>query len=405
MIDRPLYYEKIRQFIDKPFIKVLTGVRRCGKSTMMLLIQQLLKEQGIKKEQIISINFESMAYYDVRDSRSLYAYVTEAVRKIEGKVYLFFDEVQVVDKWEEAINSFLLDIPSDVYITGSNSQLLSSELSTLLTGRYIHIEMQGLSFQEMLAFRPKRGDDQSQYDLLWLYIRRGGFPAVHIADYDERATYAIISDVYDSILLRDVVQRYNIRNIDLLNRVMQFIMDTVGSTISANKISDFFKSQYRSVDINTIYTYLDALVSSFIISKVQRYDIQGKELLKTQEKYYLADPGIQHAVFGYRDRHISGILENIVYHELVRREYTVFIGKLGTREVDFVAEKAHTRIYVQVAYRLEHESTLKREFAPLLAIRDSYPKFVVTMDSHFQDSIKGVRHIGLLQFLSDNSLY
>lgn len=405
MIDRPMYYEKIRQFIDKPFIKVLTGVRRCGKSTMMLLIQQLLKEQGIKKEQIISINFESMAYYDLRDSRSLYAYVTEAVKKIEGKVYLFFDEVQVVDKWEEAVNSFLLDFPSDVYITGSNSQLLSSELSTLLTGRYIHIQMQGLSFQEMLAFRSKMGNGQSQNELLWLYIRRGGFPAVHIADYDESATYAIISGVYDSILLRDVVQRYKIRNIDLLNRVMQFIMDTVGSTISAKKIADFFKSQYRSADINTIYTYLDALVSSFIISKVQRYDIQGKELLKTQEKYYLADPGIQHAVFGYRDRHISGILENIVYHELVRREYAVFIGKLGTQEVDFVAENSQTRIYVQVAYRLEHESTLKREFAPLLAIRDSYPKFVVTMDSHFQDSIKGVRHIGLLQFLSDNSLY
>jgi predicted AAA+ superfamily ATPase len=400
-----MYYDKIRQFINKPFIKVLTGVRRCGKSTMMLLIQQLLIEQGIKKEQIISINFESMAYYDLRNSRSLYTYVSEAVKKIEGKVYLFFDEIQVVDKWEEAINSFLLDFPSDVYITGSNSQLLSSELSTLLTGRYIHIQMQVLSFQEMLAFRQNKAKGQTQNDLLWLYIRRGGFPAVHIANYDERSTYAIINNIYDSIVLRDVVQRYNIRNIDLLNRVMQFIMDTVGSTISAKKIADYFKSQYRSVDINTIYTYLEALVSSFIISKVQRYDIQGKELLKTQEKYYLADPGIQHAVFGYRDRHISGILENIVYHELVRRGYAVFIGKIGTQEVDFIAEDTQTRLYVQVAYKLEFESTLEREFAPLLAIRDSYPKFVVTMDSHFQDSIDGVRHIGLLQFLTDNTLY
>lgn len=405
MIDRPIYYDRIRQFINKPLIKVLTGVRRCGKSTMMLLVQQFLKEQGIKKEQIISINFESMAYYDLRDSRSLYTYVSEAVRNIEGTVYLFLDEVQVVAEWEEAVNSFLLDFPSDVYITGSNSQLLSSEISTLLTGRYIHIQMQGLSFQEMLAFRTEMGDGQSPHDLLWLYIRRGGFPAVHIADYDERATYAVISSIYDSILLRDVVQRYKIRNIDLLNRVMQFIMDTVGSTISAKKIADYFKSQHRSVDINTIYTYLDALVSSFIISKVQRYDIQGKKLLKTQEKYYLADPGIQHAVFGYRDRHISGILENIVYHELVRREYAVFIGKLGTQEVDFIAENPKTRIYVQVAYRLDHERTLKREFAPLLAIRDSYPKFVVTMDSHIQDSIEGVRHIGLLQFLTDDSLF
>ncbi|NCB02297.1 MAG: ATP-binding protein [Spirochaetia bacterium] len=405
MIDRPMYYEKIIQFVNKPFIKVLTGVRRCGKSTMMLLIQQLLKEQGIKKEQIISINFESMAYYDLRDSRSLYTYICEAVKKIEGKIYLFFDEVQVVDKWEEAINSFLLDFPSDIYITGSNSKLLSSEISTLLTGRYIHIKMQGLSFQEMLSFREHKGNVKSQNDLLWLYIRRGGFPAVHIADYDERASYAIISGIYDSIVLRDVVQRYNIRNVDLLNRIMQFIMDTVGSTISAKRIFDYFKSQYRSVDINTIYTYLDALVSSFIISKVQRYDIQGKELLKTQEKYYLADHGIQHAVFGYRDRHISGILENIVYHELIRRGYEVFIGKLGTMEVDFIAKNPQTRVYVQVAYRIEQISTLEREFAPLLAIRDSYPKFVVTMDSHFRDSIEGVKHIGLFQFLTDNSLY
>ncbi len=182
-------------------------------------------------------------------------------------------------------------------------------------------------------------------------------------------------------------------------------MDSVGSTISAKKIADYFKSQYRSVDINTIYNYLEALVSSFIVSKVQRYDIRGKEILKTQEKYYLADPSIQHAIFGYRDRHISGILENIVYHELVRRGYTVFIGKIGAMEVDFVAEKPQMRIYVQVAYKMEFEKNLEREFEPLIAIRDSYPKFVVTMDSHFQDSIKGIRHIGLLQFLSDNTLY
>ncbi|MHC1693002.1 MAG: ATP-binding protein [Sphaerochaetaceae bacterium] len=405
MIDRPIYYEKIKQFIDKPVIKVITGVRRCGKSTMMLLLQQFLIEQGITKEQIISINFESMKYYDLHDSRALYAYVDTAIKKIEGKAYLFFDEVQVVDKWEEAINSLFLDSSTDIYITGSNSQLLSSELSTLLTGRYVHLQMQVLSFTEMMSFRANGENTQTQEDLLWLYIRRGGFPAIHIADYEEKAAYAIISDIYDSIVLRDVVQRYNIRNVDLLNRVMQFIIDSVGSTISAKKIADYFKSQYRSVDINTIYAYLNALTSSFIISKVQRYDIQGKELLKTQEKYYLADPGIQHAVFGYQDRHISGILENIVYHELVRRGYTVSIGKLGNQEIDFIAENTQTRIYVQVAYRLEHENTMEREFAPLLAIRDSYPKFVVTMDSHFQDSVKGVRHIGLSQFLIDKNLY
>ena len=405
MIDRPVYYKKIVPFIDKPFIKVLTGVRRCGKSTMMLLIQRLLKKRGVKDEQIISINFESMAFYHLRNSHSLYTYVAEAVKSIEGKAYLFFDEVQVVDKWEEAVNSFLIDFPSDIYITGSNSQLLSSELSTLLTGRYIHIEMQGLSFQEMITFREAKIGTLPLNDSLWLYIRRGGFPAIHLTDYDEKATYAIITNIYDSIVLRDVVQRHNIRDIDLLNRVMQFITDTIGSTITANRIASYFKSQQRSVDVYTIHNYLDALVSSYIISKVSRYDIRGGKLLKTQEKYYLADSGIQHAIFGYRDRHISGILENIVYNELVRRGYRVYIGKLGTLEVDFIAENTQGKMYVQVAYKIESEETLEREFAPLLAIKDSYPKFVVTIDSHYQDTIKGIRHIGLQQFLTDNNLY
>lgn len=405
MIDRPLYYEKIAPFIGKPFIKIISGVRRSGKSSMMLLIQQHLIEQGIRADQIISINFESMKYYDLRDSHALYAHITDAVKKIDGMVYLFFDEVQVVDRWEEAINSFLVDFPSDIYITGSNSQLLSSELSTLLTGRYIHIQMQPLSFQEMLTCRGSDLAGMTNEDLLWFYIRRGGFPAVHVAEYDERNTWEIIKNIYDSIVLWDVVQRYNIRQVDILNRVIRFIIDTIGRPISAKKISDYFKSQYRSVDINTIYSYLDAITSSYIISKVQRYDIHGKELLRTQEKYYLADPGIQHALFGYEDKHISGVLENIVYQELVRRGYAVFIGKLGDQEVDFVADSPHNRLYVQVAYRIESERTVEREFAPLLAIRDSHPKYLVTMDTHYQDSIDGVRHIGLYQFLTDNSLY
>ncbi|WP_319757048.1 ATP-binding protein [uncultured Sphaerochaeta sp.] len=404
MLSRPLYYEKIRPFINKPFIKVITGIRRCGKSTMMLLIQQLLTEEGVESKQIISINFESMKYYHLRSSLALYNYVSELLKTMKSPAYVFFDEIQIVEDWEEAVNSLFLDFQIDMYITGSNSQLLSSELSTLLTGRFIHIEMQVLSFSEMLEFRSGKTDTKE--NLLWLYIRRGGFPAVHLSsDYDEKATYMIINDIFDSIVLRDVVQRYKIRDVELLRRILHFIADSVGNTISAKRISDYFKSQARKVDINTVYTYLDALVSSFLITKVQRYDIKGRELLKTQEKYYLADTGLQHAVFGYRDRHISGILENIVYNELVRRGYTVYIGKLDTREVDFIAEQPHHKLYVQVAFKLESEETVQREFAPLLAIRDSYPKFVVTMDSHFQDTIEGVRHIGLYQFLTDEHLF
>ncbi|HKM06243.1 MAG TPA: ATP-binding protein [Sphaerochaeta sp.] len=404
MLNRPLYYEKIRPFINKPFIKVITGIRRCGKSTMMLLIQQLLKEEGVASKQIISINFESMKYYDLRTSIALYNYVSELIKTMESPVYVFFDEIQIVEDWEEAVNSLFLDFQMDLYITGSNSQLLSSELSTLLTGRFIHIEMQVLSFTEMMQFRS--GQQETQEKLLWLYIRRGGFPAVHLTgDYDEKATYMIISDIFDSIVLRDVVQRYKIRDVELLRRILNFIADSVGNTISAKRIADYFKSQARSVDINTVYTYIDALVSSFLITKVQRFDIQGRELLKTQEKYYLADSGLQHAAFGYRDRHISGILENIVYCELVRRGYTVYIGKMGSQEVDFIAEQTPKKLYVQVAFKLESEETVQREFAPLLSIRDSYPKFVITMDPHFQDTIEGVRHIGLYQFLTDEHLF
>ena len=405
MIDRPRYYDQIRQFIDTPFIKILTGVRRSGKSTMLLLIQEIIKEQGVAEDHIISMNFESMQLADLRDSHSLYTSLSQKLGMLKGKTYLFFDEIQIVESWEEVINSLNLDYSCDIYITGSNSQLLSSELSTLLTGRYIHIPMYVLSFSEMLQFRSEDRKKQTDEELLWLFIRRGGFPAVHLSHYDEKATYMIVSDIYDSIVLRDVVQRYNIRNVDLLHRIMHFLMDTLGSPVSAKKISDYFKSQHRAVDINTIYSYLDALVNSFIIHKVQRYDIQGKELLKTQEKYYLADQGIQHAVLGYRDRHISGILENIVFLELVGRGYRVSIGKLENLEIDFVAENTKTRLYVQVAYQLNLEKTVAREAAPLLAIRDAYPKFDVTMDTRFQDTIEGIRYVSLLQFLTDVYLF
>lgn len=366
----------------------------------MLLIQQLLKEEGVAGKQIISINFESMKYYDLRTSLALYTYVSGLLKTMESPAYVFFDEIQIVEKWEEAVNSLFLDFQIDMYITISNSQLLSSELSTLLTGRFIHIEMQVLSFTEMLGFRSDQ--QEAQENLLWLYIRRGGFPVVHLTDdYDEKATYMIIHDIFDSIVLRDVVQRYKIRDVELLRRILNFIAETVGSTISAKRIADYF----TPVDPGTIYTYLDALESSYLITTVHRYDIKQKRVLKTQAKYYLADSGLQHALSEGKASNISGILETIVYRELVRRGYKVYIGKMGSQEVDFIAEQEPKKLYVQVAFKLESEETVQREFSPLLSIRDSYPKFVVTMDPHFQDTIEGVRHIGLYQFLTDYRLF
>ena len=406
MIDRLYYKNQIERFIDKPIIKVITGIRRSGKSTLLKLIQKDILKRGVKTEQIIYLNFESMMNYDIEDSKKLYSHIMEKCDS--GKrVYLFFDEIQMVDEWERAINSFLVDLNADIYITGSNSNMLSSELSTLLTGRYIEIQMYPLSLKEMINFHKTTGIDspKGKTDLLWHYIRRGGFPAIHVSDYDNDATYMIISDIYDSIVLRDVVQRFGIRNVELLNRIMKFIIDNVGNTFSAKNISDYFKSQFRKVDLNTVYNYLNALESSFIISRVNRYDVIGKEILKTQEKFYLADQGIQHAVFGYKDRNISGILENIVYLEIVRRGYNVYIGKLRDKEIDFIAEKKNEKVYIQVTFRMDSEKTVSREFNPLLAIRDHYPKYVISMDEYFQDNIEGVKHINLYDFLTLESIY
>ena len=401
MIERVLYYDKIEKFIDKPLIKVITGIRRSGKSTMMKLIQKRLIEKGVSNDDILYINFESMKYYDMRVAKKLYDYVIESTGSDRRK-YLFFDEIQLVENWEEAINSFLVDLNADIFITGSNSKLLSSELSTLLTGRYIQFRLYPLSFNEMIKFHDTFSAKAEKGILLWHYIRRGGFPAIHISDYDEDTAHMVINDIYDSIVLRDVVERYKIRNVELLNRIMKYVMDNVRNTFSAKNISDYFKSQYRKVDINTVYNYIEALESSFVISKVNRYDLLGKEILKTQEKFYLADQGIQHAVFGYRDRNISGVLENIIYNELIRRGYNVYIGKLKNKEIDFIAERKNEKVYVQVSYKMENEKKILREFEPLLAVKDHYPKYVVSMDEHFNDNIEGVRHIGLYEFITSD---
>lgn len=401
MIERNEYYANIERFIDKPVIKVITGVRRAGKSTMLKLLQSHLENRGIDKNDIIYINFESMKYYNIRTSKLFYDYIVDRI-SIDRRVYLFFDEIQLVDRWEEAINSFLVDFDVDIYVTGSNSNLLSSELSTLLTGRYVQFRIYPLSFKEMLNFQSEIFGEKDKEVLTEKFVRQGGFPAVHIANYDDDTAYMIINDIYDSIVLRDVVQRYNIRNIELLNRIMKYIMDNVGNTFSAKSISDYFKSQYRKVDITTIYNYLDALVSSFIVERVNRYDVHGKEILKTQEKFYLADQGIQHAVFGYKNRNISGVLENIVYNELVRRGYSVYIGKIKDKEIDFIAEKKNEKLYVQVTYKMDSEKTIEREFSPLLAIKDHYPKYVVSMDNKYEDNIEGVKHVYLIDFISSD---
>ncbi|MCD6435292.1 MAG: ATP-binding protein [Clostridiales bacterium] len=399
MIERKKYYEAISGFIDKPIIKVITGIRRSGKSTFLRMLQNHLIDRGISEEQILYINFESFKYMDIRDPKTLYQYVVENI-DVDLKCYLFFDEIQIVDGWESAINSFLVDFETDIYVTGSNSNMLSSELSTLLTGRYVQIRMQPLVFSEFLKFHESELINTNIDEMLWTFIRRGGFPSIHAVQYEERDAYTLIGDIYDAIVLRDAVERFKIKNIELLDRILRYVMDNIGNTFSAKKIADYFKSQRRSVNQNTVYNYLDVLESTFLISRVNRFDLHGKEILKTQEKFYLSDQGILHAVLGFHDRNLPGILENIVYNELRFRGYSVFIGKLKDKEIDFVATKGNRKIYLQVTYKMESDKTINREFSSLLAVDDHYPKYVLSMDSHFQDNIEGVRHMAISEFLT-----
>ncbi len=399
MIARPNYIEQLKPFINKPQIKIITGIRRSGKSTVLQLLKNEILANGIKEEHVITINFESFAFAEILKAKELYNYIKERINTPD-KYYLLLDEIQEVDGWEKAVNSFTVDYNVDVYLTGSNSHLLSSELATHLAGRYVEIPIYTLSYREFLDFRKSYlSKDMDRGNFFIEYLRRGGFPVIHTSNYTEESAYKVIYDIYSSVILRDTVQRYNIRDIELLERVIKYAFDNIGNTFSGKNVADYFKSQQRRVDVNTVYNYLNALEGAFILYRVPRYNIRGKEILKTQEKFYVSDVSIIYATMGYRDRIISGTLENIVFLELKRRGYNVFIGKLENTEIDFVAEKQGNKIYVQVAYKLENNQTVEREFGNLLSIDDQYPKYVVTMDEFWKDSIEGVVHMYIADFL------
>ena len=400
MIERISYIKQLETFIDKPFIKVLTGIRRCGKSSVLLLLREEFLSKGIANEQIIYINFESFSFAELQNAVKLYEFVKANIVKGK-KTYLLLDEIQEVEAWEKCVNSFLVDFDVDIYLTGSNSHLLSSELATFIAGRYVEIPIFTLSFAEYLQFRAHYFPEKEQdiKNVFVSYLRLGGFPVIHTANYSEETAYKIVQDIYSSVILRDTVQRYKIRDVELLERIVRYAFDNIGNTFSGKNVADYFKSQQRKIDINTVYNYLNALEGAFVLYRVPRYDIKGKEILKTQEKFYLGDISLLYATMGYKDRQISGILENIVFLELKRRGYNVFIGKLDVREIDFIAEKQGKKIYVQAAYKLDGEDTIAREFNPLLEIKDQFPKFVVTMDDFWKESVEGVQHLHIADFL------
>ena len=401
MIKRNLYLEEIKKYINKPIIKVITGMRRSGKSMILKLIQEELQNIGIVKENIIYMNFESLTFMDIKDFEALYKHIIEKTSDKKGKIYILLDEIQEVKGWEKAINSFLVDLDVDIYITGSNANLLSSELATYIAGRYVEIKIYPLSFQEYIDFVSENNKENplSLDEYFTQYLNFGGLPGIHIFNYNKEEIYQYLVDVYNSILLRDVIARNNIRDIELLERVVLYIMDNIGNTFSAKSISDFLKNQGRKLSVETIYNYLKALENAFIISKVQRYDIKGKNILETQEKYYLSDLGFRHAKLGYQSNDISGYLENIVFLELLRRKYKVNIGKQDNKEIDFVANLRDENLYLQISYLLASPETIEREFSPLKSIKDNYPKMVLSMDSLPESNIEGIKRKRIIDFL------
>ncbi|MGF7141280.1 ATP-binding protein [Roseimarinus sediminis] len=401
MIERTNYMHTITSYIDKPFVKVISGLRRSGKSMLLLLLSNELIRRGIQKTNIILINFESFEFSDIDNYKKLYQYVKTKINNNQ-KHYLLIDEIQEVEGWEKAVNALRVDFDADIYISGSNSHLLSSELATYLAGRYIEIPVFTLSFKEYLQFR-KHYSGITQPNIINefnLYLRKGGFPAIHTGNYSDDMIYKAVYDIYSSAILRDTIQRHNIRDVELLERVVKFIFDNVGNNFSAKTIADYFKSQQRRIDLNTVYNYLYALEAAFIIYRIPRYDLKGKEILKTNEKYFVGDQSLLYALMGHKDRIISGVLENVVMLELKRKGYKVFVGKLNTKEIDFVAVKQNEKIYIQVAWRLSDQSTIDREFLPLMAISDNHPKYVITSEENWHDNIEGIQHYHIAHFLN-----
>ena len=402
MIYRKLYMDKIIPFIDTPFIKILTGIRRSGKSTILAMIRDELRKRGIKAEQILSYRFDSPLYEDITTARDLYKEIKNHLYP-DGRTYIFLDEIQEITGWEKAVNSFLQDFNADIYVTGSNSRMLSSEISTYLTGRYVSFRIYPLTFAEYLDFRTSYTAPGDPHQEFARYIRYGGFPALHLRDYTPEEAYTVVYDIYNSTIFTDIVKRNQIRKVDQLERIVKYVFDNVGQTFSASSISRYMKSQGRSLDTETVYNYLDKLERAFIIDRCSRYDIRGREILKTQEKFYLADPALRYAVLGYDPNYVPAMMENVVYLELVSRGYRVYVGKLDTAEIDFVAVKQDKKVYIQVTYQINSPETQKREYDRLLSINDNYPKYVVRMDDFAEGNYEGIltRHIADFLLASD----
>lgn len=399
MVVRPHYMDMLKTYRDVPLVKILAGIRRCGKSTILDMLRDDLKNSGISDDHIISARYTSEDMDEGMTDRDMYNAIKDKMTDGE-RYYILLDEVQEIAGWEKAVNSLLENANTDIYVTGSNSKLMSGEISTYLSGRYISIPVFTLSFAEYLDFKKSSG--RPPKELLNEYIRTGGFPIVALGNFDDRSAYQIVEGIYTSVITNDITRRHNVTNFNLFNRVVKYVVENVGKPFSANAIVKFLKSEGRSLSVEAVYNYLEWLEKAFVIYRCQRYDLQGKSVLKTQEKFYLADASLKYCIMGYNPKSISSMLENIVYFELLRRGYEVYIGKIDTREIDFVAVKRDERIYVQVCRSLPEESD--REIGNLLDIKDHYPKYVVTLDELAGGNVNGVKIVHLADFLLSDRL-
>ena len=398
MIQRELYMSRIRPFIGSDLIKVLTGIRRSGKSVMLDLIKEELLAKGVGENQLFSYNFENMRFTHLCTAAALHQEIIERTSGTEGKVYLFFDEIQEVADWEKCVNSFRVELDCDIYITGSNAKLLSGELATYLAGRYVEFVIYPFSFAEFTDLYQSIFPGASKPQCFTKYLTAGGMPYLSCLRFEEEPSQQYLEGLYHSVVLKDIVKRNNVRDIDLLERIIAYATANVGTTFSATSIVKFIKNEGRIVSTETVLNYLRYCLDAFLFYRVKRQDLQGKSILTTNEKYYIADHGIREAVFGGNMRDINLILENIVFLELLRRGYTVTVGKSGEKEIDFIGGKKDQRLYVQVSYLLASDDTIQREFGVYDSIRDNFPKYVVSMDE-LDLSRSGIKHKNIRDFL------
>lgn len=390
--------QRIRPFINTDLIKVFTGIRRAGKSVMLELVKNELKESGIGEENFLCINFEQFSNSQFLDVESLYKKITDFQKNTKGKIYLFFDEIQEVDGWEKCINSCRIDFDCDIYITGSNAKLLSGELATYLAGRYVEFVIYPFSFAEFFEMNLIKNPNVDKATCFMQFLKTGGMPFLSNFPDDDSAKSQYLIDIYNSVVLKDVVKRNNIRDVDTLERIVAYAFSNIGHIFSATSLSKYFKSENRKISHDTILNYLKFCSDAFLFYKINRYDLEGKKIVTVNEKYYCADHGLREALFGKNIQNIDQVLENIVCLELLRRNYKVYVGKKGDLEIDFIAEKQGKKIYIQVAYLLANEETIKREFSVYNSVKDSYPKYVVSMDD-LDFSQNGIIHKNIKDFL------